>query len=66
MISFEYKVDDKVKVIKTVSTVNGTLYKDTVVKISGIGFPDKDLEVKDPTGQLWYLNYEDVGAKDVE
>jgi hypothetical protein len=60
MVSFEYNVGDKVTVTKTISTVNGTLYKDTAVKITGVGFPDKDLEVKDPTGQLWYLNYEDV------
>ena len=63
MVSFEYNVGDKVTVTKTISTVNGTLYKDTTVKITGIGFPDKDLEVKDPTGQLWYLDYGNVRMK---
>jgi hypothetical protein len=60
MISFEFKVGEKVKMIKTISTVEGTLYKDTVVKITHIGFPDKDLEVKDPVGKLWYVDYGQV------
>lgn len=60
MISFEFKVGEKVKMIKTISTVEGTLYKGTIVKIVHIGFPDKDLEVKDPVGKLWYVDYEEV------
>ena len=60
MISFDFKTGDKVKIVKNISTVEGTLYKDTIVKIIAMGFPDKDLEIQDPTGKLWYIDYEDV------
>jgi hypothetical protein len=54
------QVGDKMKVTRSISTVDGTLYQDTIVKVTGIGYPDKDVEVKDPLGKLWYLNYDDV------
>ena len=60
MLNFDYEVGDRVRMLKTISTVNGTLYKGTVVKITAIEFPDKDIEVKDPVGQLWYLYFGDV------
>ena len=64
MLRESIKVGDKVEVIKTVSTVDGTLYKETVVKVTGIGYPDKDIEVRDPLGKLWYLDYEDVTSNE--
>ena len=56
----EYKTDDKVIMVNNISTIDGTLYKDTIVKVRAVGFPDKDLEVQDPVGKLWYVNTEDV------
>ena len=50
----------KLKVVYTISSSDGILYKDTVVKVEAIGFPDKDLRVIDPVGKIWYLNFSDV------
>jgi len=51
---------DKLKVVSTISSSDGVLYKDTIVKVEAIGFPDKDLRVIDPVGKIWYLNFLDV------
>ncbi len=51
---------NKLKVVSTISSSDGVLYKDTIVKIEAIGFPDKDLRVIDPVGKIWYLNFSDV------
>ena len=41
------------KVLSTVATVNGTLYKDEVVKIEGT--ENGDYRVRDATGKIWYV-----------
>ena len=51
---------DKLKVVSTISSSDGVLYKDTIVKVEATGFPDKDLRVIDPVGKIWYLNFSDV------
>ena len=51
---------DKVKIIENIYTVDGTLYKDSIVKIDQIGFPDKDLRIIDNVGKIWYVNYYDI------
>ena len=56
----DYKVGQKVKVINTVPTVNGTLYKDEICTIDGIMFPDKDLCIKDSLGRKWYIDFCDI------
>ena len=53
-------VGDKVKITENIYTVDGTLYKDSIVKIDQIGFPDKDLRVIDNVGKIWYVNYYDI------
>jgi|TARA_Y100000310_G_scaffold179693_1_gene179662 hypothetical protein len=62
MINFiyDYAKGDKVKMMRTMSTVEGTLYEGTIVRVTQVGFPDKDLEVKDPVGKLWYVDFGDV------
>ena len=54
MIS-EYKVGDRVKIIDTISTENGTLYKDEICKVDGCIFEDKDLRLTDNMGRIWYV-----------
>ena len=56
----DIRTGDKLKVVYTISSSDGILYKDTVVKVEAIGFPDKDLRVIDPVGKIWYLNFLDV------
>ena len=53
-------IGDKVKIVANIYTVDGTLYKDSIVKIDQIGFPDKDLRVIDNVGKIWYVNYYDI------
>ena len=55
-----YKVGQKVETISDKHTVDGTLYKGEIVTIESIGFPDKDMRVKDTIGRIWYLNFGDV------
>ena len=50
-----YKIGDKVKVTESISTVEGTLYKDEICKVDGTIYPDKDLRLKDSMGRIWYV-----------
>lgn len=43
------------KVVKTVLTVNGTLYKDEIVKFQEIE-ENGDYRVKDSTGKIWFID----------
>ena len=60
MIQRDFKIGDKVKITENIYSVEGTLYKGTVVEIEEIGFPDKDLRVSDNVGKIWYLNFYDI------
>ena len=53
-------VGDKVKITENIYTVDGTLYKDSIVKVDQVGFPDKDLRVIDNVGKIWYVNYYEI------
>ena len=56
-----FSVGDKAKITENIHTVEGTLYKGTIVKIDEIGpFPDKDTRVIDDVGKIWYVNFEDI------
>ena len=56
-----YTEGEKVKLIGDISTVDGTLYKGSIVKVDEIGpFPDKDVRVKDNVGKIWYIDYIDI------
>ena len=60
MIQLDFKIGDKVKITENIYSVEGTLYKGSVVKIEEMGFPDKDLRVSDNVGKIWYLNFYDI------
>jgi hypothetical protein len=56
-----YTEGEKVKLTGDISTVDGTLYKDSIVKIDEVGpFPDKDVRVRDNVGKIWYIDYIDI------
>ena len=55
-----YKVGDKVKVLTTKSTINGTLYEGTVVRIDSELNNSKDYRVVDDLGKIWYLLPNDI------
>jgi len=44
----------KLKVIETITTVNGTLYKNEVVKV--LDNIDNNYRVKDSMGRIWFVN----------
>ena len=50
-----YKTGDKVKVLTTKSTINGTLYEGTIVTIDGELNNSKDYRVVDDLGKIWYM-----------
>ena len=60
MISDRFKVGNKLKVMKDIPTIDGVLYKDEIVKIDALTFPDKDMRVIDNLGRQWYIDFCDV------
>jgi hypothetical protein len=54
------KKGQKATINKNIPSVDGMLYADTKVTIDEIGFPDKDLRVKDDLGKIWYINLSDI------
>ena len=59
------KKGQKATVLRDIPSVDGMLYKGTIVTIDEIGFPDKDLRVKDDLGKIWYISLSDVIVKQI-
>ena len=56
-----YREGQKVKITENIYTVDGTLYKGSIVKINEMGpFPDKDVRIVDDVGKIWYLDFMDI------
>jgi|TARA_B100000287_G_scaffold427165_1_gene476339 hypothetical protein len=64
MISDKFKTGDKLKVLRDIPTVDGVLYKDEIVKIDALTFPDYDMRVTDNLGRHWYIDFCDVALID--
>ncbi len=58
----ELKVGQKVRVERDIPSIDGMLHENTLVTIDEVGFPDKDMRVKDDLGKIWYINFSDVSA----
>ena len=54
------KIGQKAIMINDKPSVDGMLYRDTKVTIDEIGFPDRDIRVKDDVGKFWYVNLSDI------
>ena len=48
---------DKMKVLETITTVDGTLYKDEIVTLEGKE-QNGDYRVKDSMGRIWFIKEE--------
>lgn len=48
------------EIIKTVTTVNGTLYKGDKVKFQEIINSNGDYRVKDSMGRIWFVDKENL------
>ncbi len=54
------KVSDRVRIEEDIPSVDGMLYKDTIVKVDSL---DEDkVRVQDRSGKLWWVNYSQVSA----
>ena len=53
------KVGDKVKIVKDIPSVDGMLYKDTIVKIDEIK-KDNTFRVVDSLGKIWWVEINDM------
>ena len=54
------KKGQKAVVLRDIPSVDGMLYRDTKVTIDEVGFPDKDIRIKDDLGKIWYVNLSDI------
>ena len=57
------KIGDKVKINKSIPSVNGMLHKNTIVRIDEIsdGSPFRgSIRVIDNLGKIWWVNKEDI------
>ena len=52
----DFKVGDKVIVIESISTIDGTLDEDEICTVDGTTFINADLRLKDSMGRIWYVN----------
>ena len=57
------ELNQRVRVLNDIDTINGTLYKDQVVKVESVGDGLKDLRVADDMGRIWFVNLTDVSTK---
>ena len=55
------KIGQRVTINKNIQTVDGMLYKNSIVKIDAVGFPDSDLRVIDELGKIWYIDISGIG-----
>ena len=58
----QLKIGQKVRIERDIPSVDGMLHENTLVIIDEVGFPDKDMRVKDDLGKIWYINFSDVSA----
>ena len=55
-------IGDKVRIEKDIPSVNGMLYKNTIVKIDGHNQPENRIKVTDTLGKIWWVTTNDVSA----
>ena len=53
-------VRKKMEIIKTVTTVNGTLYKGEIVKFQKVINSNGGYRVKDSMGRIWFVDKENL------
>ncbi len=60
------KINDKVKIIKDIPSVNGMLHRDTIVKIDEITDSNPvrgNIRVTDTLGKIWWVNSTDISKE---
>ena len=56
----ELKISDKVCIQEDIPSVEGMLYKNTIVKVDSL--EESKLRVQDRSGKLWWVGYNQVSA----
>ena len=54
------KISDRVRIEEDIPSVNGMLYRDTIVRVEAL--KDSKLRVQDRSGKLWWVGYNQVSA----
>ena len=54
------KVGERVRIEENIPSVNGMLYKDSIVKVEA--FDTKKLQVQDRSGKLWWVGSNQISA----
>ena len=54
------KISDRVRIEEDIPTVDGMLYKNSIVKVDNL--EESKLRVKDRSGKLWWVQYSQVSA----
>ena len=54
------KISDRVCIQEDIPTINGMLYKNTIVKVDSL--EESKLRVQDRSGKLWWVQYSQVSA----
>ena len=57
---FKLKIDQRVRIEEDIPSVNGMLYKNSIVKVET--FDESKLQVQDRSGKLWLVGYNQVSA----
>ena len=63
VVKVNFKMGDKVKIVKDIPNVNGMLHKDSIVKIDEVshGSPFRDpIRVVDSLGKIWWVTQKDI------
>ena len=56
------KIGERVRVEKDIPSVDGMLYKNSIVKIDEFNEKDKTIRVTDNLGKIWWINSNHVSA----
>ena len=54
------KISDRVCIQEDIQTIDGMLYKHTIVKVDSL--EENKLRVQDRSGKLWWVQYSQVSA----
>ena len=57
---FKLKIDQRVRIEEDIPSVNGMLYKNSIVKVETLD--ESKLQVQDRSGKLWWVSYNQVSA----
>ena len=58
----ELKIGERVRIEKDISSVNGMLYKNAIVKIDEHNQKENTIRVTDNVGKIWWIDPSDVSS----